>query len=453
MPTVKQDESRDDFIERCIPVIIDEGKGPDQAIAICNSIWKEDGTKGERGGDRGGDKKRPIEEMKLEVSDIKDVEIMQFGTWKGNVFGEKEANEIIKNFKDNVVEPYITLDHNPAITTATKKFFNAMSLGFVDKLKLVGDKLIADFKQVPKLIAELINAGSLKKRSVEWWVKGFKHGNGKLYNNVLEAVTYHGANGVPAISTLADIPKFFKECDQDEYKRSIEQGKLVSMTFQNNTKEVDNMPTIEIEKSEYEELLKNKVSIEKFKLDSDAKNSEVELLKAEVTSKTEELTKLQAEKEDLVKMKADIEKAKKESLKKEADDYVQSIVDSQKLLPKFKEMKADEYIRLKADDSEDGLKLFKEELESRDKVVNFQEVTKNLKKDEKKEEFKAPEYATEAEVQENAVADMDNVDESIKKQMKLKGYMGENGYAKAGYELGIISKTELPESVRQEVSA
>lgn len=453
MPEVKENESRDEFIKRCIPIVVDEGKDQDQAIAICNNLWKEEGEKGRRGGDRQGNRDRPLEEMKLEVVEIKDVEIMEFGTWKGNVFGKKEAEEIIKNFKDKVVEPYITLDHNPAITTATKKFFNVMSLGFVDKLKLVGDKLIADFKQVPKLLAELINAGSLKKRSVEWWVKGFRHGSGKVYSNVLEAVTYHGANGLPAISTLADIPKFFKEYDQDEYKRSIEQGNLVSMTFQNNKKEVDNMPTIEIDKSEYEELLKNKVSIEKFKLDSDAKDAEVELLKADITSKTEELTKLQSEKEDLVKMKADIEKNKAESLKKEANDYIQTIVDGQKLLPKFKEMKASEYIRLKADDGDDGLKLFKEELESRDKVVNFSEITKNLKKEEKKEEFKSPEYNSEAEVQENDVADMDGVDDAIKKQMKLKGYAGDDGYARAGYELGVISKTELPDSVRQEVSA
>ncbi len=388
--------------------------------------------------------------MKLETVDIKDVEIMEVGTWKGSKFDERDANEIIKNFEDKVAVPYVTLDHNPGLTKATKDFFKAMSLGFVDKLKFAGNKLIADFKQVPKLIAELIDAGSLKNRSVEWWVKGFKHANGKIFNNVLQGVTYHGANGLPAISTLADIPKFFKDYDVDEYKKLIEQGNLVSIEFQNINKEVDKMPTIEIEKSEYEELLKNKVSIEKFKLDSDSKDKEVEILKTDLTSKSEELVKLQSEKDELTKLKADIDKREEISLKKEADDYVQSIVDGQKLLPKFKEMKSAEYIRLKTD--EDGLKLFKEELESRDKVINFTEVTKKLKNEDDKKEFKAPEYETEKDVQENDIADMDNVDEAIKKQMKLKGYIGDDGYAKAGFELGIISQTELPDSVRKEVS-
>lgn len=448
MPTVRPEESKSQFIKRCVSIVLEEGNTQDKAVAICESYWKEQGTKGERGGDRGGDRKRPLEKLKLEIVDIKNVEIMETGTWKGAKFDERDANEIIKNFEDKVAVPYVTLDHNPGLTKATKDFFKAMSLGFVDKLKFVGNKLIADFKQVPKLIAELINAGSLKNRSVEWWVKGFKHANGKTFNNVLQGVTYHGANGLPAISTLADIPKFFKDYDVNEYKKSIEQGNLVSIEFQNINKEV-NMPTIEIEKSEYEELLKSKVSIEKFKMDSDSKDKEVEMLKTDLTSKSEELVKLQSEKDELAKLKADIDKREEISLKKEADDYVQGIVDGQKLLPKFKEMKSAEYIRLKSD--EDGLKLFKEELESRDKVVNFAEVTKNLKTDEKKE-FKAPEYSTEKEVQENDIADMDNVDEAIKKRMQLKGYIGDDGYAKAGFELGIISQTELPDSVRKEVS-
>lgn len=47
MPTPNADESRDEFVERCIPVAIEDGtaENPDQAIAICNSMW-EDAQKG-----------------------------------------------------------------------------------------------------------------------------------------------------------------------------------------------------------------------------------------------------------------------------------------------------------------------------------------------------------------------------------------------------------------------
>jgi hypothetical protein len=43
MPTPSPNESHDDFIDRCIPVVIDDGTADeqDQAMAICESIWRE----------------------------------------------------------------------------------------------------------------------------------------------------------------------------------------------------------------------------------------------------------------------------------------------------------------------------------------------------------------------------------------------------------------------------
>jgi hypothetical protein len=43
MPTPKTGESHDDFISRCIPIVLDEGtaSNPEQAAAICNSMWEE----------------------------------------------------------------------------------------------------------------------------------------------------------------------------------------------------------------------------------------------------------------------------------------------------------------------------------------------------------------------------------------------------------------------------
>lgn len=43
MPSPRTGESRDDFVSRCIPVVLDDGtaKDRDQAVAICNSMWDE----------------------------------------------------------------------------------------------------------------------------------------------------------------------------------------------------------------------------------------------------------------------------------------------------------------------------------------------------------------------------------------------------------------------------
>ena len=41
MPTPTPYERREKFLERCIPMLIDEGKTPDQAAAICNSMFED----------------------------------------------------------------------------------------------------------------------------------------------------------------------------------------------------------------------------------------------------------------------------------------------------------------------------------------------------------------------------------------------------------------------------
>lgn len=41
MPKPNKGESKKDFISRCIPMLIKEGKEQDQAVAVCSSIWEE----------------------------------------------------------------------------------------------------------------------------------------------------------------------------------------------------------------------------------------------------------------------------------------------------------------------------------------------------------------------------------------------------------------------------
>jgi len=41
MPTPRKGESKKSFISRCMEVVVGEGKDPDQAYAICNSMWDD----------------------------------------------------------------------------------------------------------------------------------------------------------------------------------------------------------------------------------------------------------------------------------------------------------------------------------------------------------------------------------------------------------------------------
>jgi len=40
MPKPRAKEKKDEFIKRCIPILIKEGRKKDQAIAICHSLFK-----------------------------------------------------------------------------------------------------------------------------------------------------------------------------------------------------------------------------------------------------------------------------------------------------------------------------------------------------------------------------------------------------------------------------
>jgi len=40
MPEPRKDETKENFISRCIPYVVKEGRKQDQAAAICYSIWK-----------------------------------------------------------------------------------------------------------------------------------------------------------------------------------------------------------------------------------------------------------------------------------------------------------------------------------------------------------------------------------------------------------------------------
>ena len=40
MPKPKKGESQKEYIGRCIPILIEEGRKQDQAVAICYSMWR-----------------------------------------------------------------------------------------------------------------------------------------------------------------------------------------------------------------------------------------------------------------------------------------------------------------------------------------------------------------------------------------------------------------------------
>ena len=427
IPKPNAGEKQSDFISRCMGNDTMKSEYPDQKqrAAICHTSWRENRVN-----------------MKLETVDIdKPIEIFQTGNWKGFEFKTSDLDEAIKHFDDGLLEPYLTLDHNPGLTKTTQDFFKAMSLGFVSKLWRQGEKLMANFKQVPKLMAELIDSGAFKKRSVEWLLR-LKHANGKVYKNILEFVTFHGGNGFPALNTLADIPKLFKDCDSSEYeKTSTEQdAERVSIPF-NLKQEVKPMGNelgsneVAVPKQEYNDLLKAKATLDKLTMDIEAKDAEIATFKTSVSEKDEQIAKVQLKSDEADKKLEEVNKRDAEFMKNKATEYIDARIEAKQELPKYRDMKIADYIRIAKTGDDEALKLFKSELEDRDPLV-FKSISKENGTDESDEGNIRMDYKSEKEAFEKEEDDMDKMDAEIKVVMKRDKCDYTTAAKKLGYSRG-----------------
>ncbi|MBW3020779.1 hypothetical protein KY334_05760 [Candidatus Woesearchaeota archaeon] len=348
------------------------------------------------------------EEMKkIEPLNIMDIDIplhvFTVGTWNGVTVTEKDVDEMISNFQNKVAEGYVTVNHDDKLTALLAKTLKVMSLGNVKTMFRKGKDLFITLKRVPALIAQLINSGSMGKRSIEFY-KNYKHGNGNIYKNVFRGITFHGADGFPAISTLSDIPKLFKVEDleldilnnEEEsldtlkqllpatcFKEEIEQDEtqIVSLSLEelSNINKEDNIKMkVEILKTEYEELLsfknqnenliKEKETVQsditKLKTENDNLKTENDNLKTDVENSKKELEQYEA-------LKTKIAEDNKNAIKNEAKGFIRKMVEEKKLKPKYEDQKIKDYIRYKNENDEEGLNLFKEDLETRDEIINF----------------------------------------------------------------------------------
>lgn len=404
LPNPIKNEKQDDYVSRCISFVKSESPDidNDQAVAMCHSQWREA---------RGGKKPEKMKSMQ-------GAEIMRPGLWEAETgtvnIKDKTIDDIIVNFDNKVLEPYINLDHDDKFTKRVNDNFEKVNIGLVERLYKKGKSLIADFKEVPDKIAELIKSGQLKFKSPEFFKNITR--NEKVYHNVLKAISFFGAD-IPA----QDLDDYI--LIKEQYNKNDEVVKLIELKSNKEVKIMD------IEKKEYEELIKAKATGEinemKAKASDDTNKelqNEIIKLKKEKDDfrkeKDDEISKLKkenndfkSEKESVEKMKADIEKEKEEDLNKEAGKYINDKIGEEKLLPKYKETYVKDYI-IKAKVNDDSLKLFKEDIENRGKVIELKEIQK-----------------PSGNVDPNAIDLNDNeaVEEAIQMKMKQLKAKGESG--------------------------
>jgi len=117
--------------------------------------------------------------------------------------------------------------------------------GWITKLKRVGDKILVNIKEVPKVLYDLIKNGAYKRISSEILDNYNEPSTKKIYKKVLSAIAFLGAD-LPAVTNLKDIAALY---DFDENAKLIIYEK------------VENKQTEKVEKTRKEYIMPNGIKI------------------------------------------------------------------------------------------------------------------------------------------------------------------------------------------------
>lgn len=235
-------------------------------------------------------------------NNISGVEIFSAGKWNGDEYTKDDLMEMVKAFNETKegARPFLKLGHDPKQELLQRDGLPAA--GWIEKIYIVGDKLVADFVDIPSKVYALIKARAYRKVSSEiFW--NIKIGQ-KVYKRMLAAVALLGSD-TPGVMNLNDILAMYSQ--KDTYEK-VGQGEALDLKLfdldDNNKKELNIMPTekeLQLEKELAEQrLAAERLEQEKkeFSLKQSEKDKEIEELKKFKLEAENEKLKLLAEKED-----------------------------------------------------------------------------------------------------------------------------------------------------------
>jgi len=131
------------------------------------------------------------------ASNIKGIEIFSTGTHNGDVYTEVDLDEMVR--------AHAALDFRPAIKVGhTRDSPGAPAYGWVQNLRRVGQKLVADFTDMHDSVVDAIRRKSYDRVSSEVYFN--LNRGGKKFARALKAVALLGAD-VPAVTGLTPLHK------------------------------------------------------------------------------------------------------------------------------------------------------------------------------------------------------------------------------------------------------
>lgn len=259
------------------------------------------------------------------ANNVREVEIFRVGKWRGNRVvdvTESDLDDMVSSFNDltEKVEgfrPHLKLGHDE-----NQRFFGGRkgspSLGFVEKIWRHGDKILANFSNVPDALIDLIKNGRYNSVSIE--VVPTVDFEGNTFKSVLLAVALLGAE-LPAVKGLKDLALSLFQKTEKVYEFG---GESVILFQEAEPKEPDMATTFTQE--QHDALVEKAVK---------------EAVDAAKTGPTAEITKLSETVETLKTEKATAQAALRDYVQasetKEAEALVDIAIEKGTLLPAQKE--------------------------------------------------------------------------------------------------------------------
>lgn len=151
----------------------------------------------------------------MKTNEIKGVEIFSAGTWNGDTYTVDDLKGMVEAFDKNkaAVRPFLKLGHDENQTLLQKDGYPAA--GWIDRLYILGEKLVADFSSIPQTIYDLITAKAYRNVSSEIYCN-VAIGEDR-YKYMLGAVALLGAD-TPGVMNLSDIMAMYSKLVSDDIR-------------------------------------------------------------------------------------------------------------------------------------------------------------------------------------------------------------------------------------------
>ncbi|MBU0516546.1 MAG: phage protease [Proteobacteria bacterium] len=143
-----------------------------------------------------------------DFAELKDVEIFEAGTYRGRTYTAQDLRQMIANWKDfgDQLKPTLVVGHDENQVLLQNSGLPAA--GWLAGLRLRGGRLVADFRDVPQVIVDLVKKGAYRRVSAEVY-RNFKRGAQNV-GFVLRRVALLGGE-IPEIKTLEDVAALYEE--------------------------------------------------------------------------------------------------------------------------------------------------------------------------------------------------------------------------------------------------